>query len=251
MSEQPNNGLVMVGASAQVGVVDLGAAKFSQAQALVTTLRECLVTTQAKYDEAAPLLKSATKLLKELEDARKVATAPYRETVEQINALAATAADPLKQAQEVLKQRMGKFQLDLERAREAAARKAAEEQAAREARAAEEQAMAAEMGLPPVGTATDGNGAERAVTVEILPPAAELPPAPAKNRAVAMTRTVVPLLVDVSQVPREWMSFDMALVRAWMVTNADRLDKMADEAGDAGVVINGVKFTREMKVKSR
>lgn len=139
----------------------------AQLAALAGRVENHLVTTDDSYAAAGDLVKGVRALLKQVEDKRTEAKAPFLSAGRQIDAKARSLVKPLQDAQRGLRDRMGRFAADKERKRkerEAAKKKLQQETAAAAEERGDERTAQAIRGAAPTGVSKEAARGEHATT---------------------------------------------------------------------------------------
>lgn len=167
--------------------------------------RTVVIKTAVQYTAAAGFLKSIKGLLGKIEDARTRITKPLVAAQREVNTQAKDAAEPLQQAEKLIKSAMNKFTQEQERLRLEEQRKA-DERARKEQEKLQQQAA----------KASAAGRTERAVELEQR---AAIVTAPAIQRATPAVAGIVNREVwkfevtDPSLVPREYLVVDESKIR--------------------------------------
>jgi len=208
-------------------------AKFlARRDALVAEAEQCSITGAESYDGASRVLNSITKLVKDADKHRLDLQRPFADTVKLIRDTIKKAMSPAEDAKRNLKSRLTAFAVEQRRAAEEA-RRAAEE--------AERERIAAEIEL---------FGAPQVEEQPMPQPELPAPHSAAKSSATVVVERLAFDLVDIAQVPRQWLAFDPRAVRDYMATNGDALKTKIRDAKAGQYILGGVAFGIDTDVQA-
>lgn len=191
-------------------------------QELVTASKNAVVMTFPDLSEATDLCKLIKTRINEAEEARKKITVPLNAALDEVNARFKTISEPLKEAEQLLKNKMVAFsEAEEKRAKEEAARKEKERQEqerkdreAAEARRKQEEEQAADPTLD--RAAPSFPPSVEAVKQEVAPIKPEIRKTTYGQTGASFTAKKVwdYELTDLSLVPREFLILDTSKVGA-------------------------------------